>query len=131
MSEDWEGVDGTALRMLSLVSDLYPHHSAEVYQVHFCRCMCTTTMISSLSIWMRGSTSDLGCRTLYTDDGHLWGDHLNNWQHSTMYFAFMLSGAVDLLGIKLSLPTGTEQVRTCSHVSCAWIQLALRVAAGR
>lgn len=80
---------------------------------------------------MLGSTPDLGCRTLYTDDGHLWGDHLNNWQHSTMYFAFMLSGAIDLLGIKLSLPTGTEQVRTCSHVCCAWNQLGLRVATGR
>ncbi len=44
--------------------------------------------------------------------------NLQDWQHSAMYAAFLLSGVVDLLGrgiLKDTLPHGTEHVR---HLSC-------------
>ncbi len=39
-------------------------------------------------------------------------DNINEWQHSAMYAAFMLSGLVDLVGFYApqgTLPLGTEQ----------------------
>jgi hypothetical protein len=50
------------------------------------------------------------CRTLYDDDGRFEVGHMNNWQHAMMFAAFMLSGCVDLIGLRLELPSGTEQV---------------------
>ncbi len=40
--------------------------------------------------------------------------NINEWQHSAMYIAFLLSGAVDLVGFYMppgTLPVGTEQAR--------------------
>ena len=57
------------------------------------------------------------CRTLYGTDGRFIVDHLVEWEHTTMYSAFMLSGAVDLVGLHApsgTLPPGTEQVPTHS-----------------
>ena len=39
--------------------------------------------------------------------------NINEWQHSAMYVAFLLSGVVDLVGFYMppgTLPVGTEQV---------------------
>ena len=52
-------------------------------------------------------------RRLYTEDGRFEMGNLQDWQHSAMYVAFLLSGAVDLLGWGLtehSLPDGAEHV---------------------
>lgn len=38
-------------------------------------------------------------------------DHVNDWQHSAMYSAFMLSGLVDLATWYGRLPEGIEHVR--------------------
>ncbi len=41
--------------------------------------------------------------------------NINEWQHSAMYVAFLLSGVVDLVGFYMppgTLPVGTEQVRS-------------------
>lgn len=46
---------------------------------------------------------------LYLDNGIFNSDNLNDWQHSCMYLAFMISGVVDLLGHRRRLPAGTEQ----------------------
>ncbi|KAK9917098.1 hypothetical protein WJX75_000858 [Coccomyxa subellipsoidea] len=51
-------------------------------------------------------------RTLYGDDGRFILDNINEWQHSAMYAAFMLSGVVDLVVFYTpqgTLPVGTEQ----------------------
>jgi hypothetical protein len=40
-------------------------------------------------------------------------DNINEWQHSAMYAAFLLSGLVDLVGFyapRGTLPAGSEQV---------------------
>ncbi len=53
------------------------------------------------------------CRTLYGVDGRFIVDNINEWQHSAMYAAFMLSGIVDLVVFYTpqgTLPTGTDQV---------------------
>ena len=52
------------------------------------------------------------CRHLYEPDGRFTQHHLQDWQHSAMYAAVMISGLVDLLGhYTRFLPQGTEQVR--------------------
>jgi hypothetical protein len=43
-------------------------------------------------------------RHLYDPDGHFTEHHLQDWQHSAMYLAFMLSGCVDLLSHYTNLP---------------------------
>lgn len=47
-------------------------------------------------------------RTLVAPDGRFVVDNINDWQHSTMYLSFVISGAVDLLGYYSSLPPGAE-----------------------
>lgn len=42
--------------------------------------------------------------------GHLVVNQLNNWQHATMYPAYMLSGLIDLAALKLDFPQGTDKV---------------------
>ena len=37
--------------------------------------------------------------------------HLQDWQHSAMYLAFLLSGCVDLLSHYAKMPSGIEHVR--------------------
>ncbi|PSC75597.1 Transmembrane 45B [Micractinium conductrix] len=46
-------------------------------------------------------------RGLYDSAGHF-TTHINDWQHSTMYLAFTISGLVDLLCHYLGAPQGTE-----------------------
>eukprot|EP00884_Botryococcus_braunii_P010593 jgi/Botrbrau1/19535/Bobra.0035s0029.1 len=51
-------------------------------------------------------------RHLIGSNGFFIVDNLNEWQHSVMYLAFFLSGAVDLIGFYTppgTLPRGTEQ----------------------
>lgn len=48
-------------------------------------------------------------RSMYADTGIFNVDNLNDWQHSCMYLAFMISGVIDLLGTRRKLPQGTEQ----------------------
>eukprot|EP00892_Ulva_mutabilis_P005000 jgi/Ulvmu1/2872/UM146_0014.1 len=48
-------------------------------------------------------------RTLYDGEGQFIHGHLNNWQHSAMFGAVMVSGCVDLIGAAVQLPSGTEQ----------------------
>ncbi|CAL5223553.1 g6086 [Coccomyxa viridis] len=51
-------------------------------------------------------------RTLHGADGRFIVDNINEWQHSAMYLAFLISGAVDLVGFYApqgTLPPGTEQ----------------------
>jgi hypothetical protein len=47
-------------------------------------------------------------RTLVAPDGKFVVDNINDWQHSTMYLSFAVSGAVSLLGSVAPLPRGTE-----------------------
>jgi hypothetical protein len=49
-------------------------------------------------------------RPMKEADGHLSAFHANNWQHAMMYGCFALSGLVELLGVWVPLPSGTEQV---------------------
>lgn len=66
---------------------------------------------------MPESPLSCGCipdRTLFGEDGRFIVDNINEWQHSAMYSAFMLSGVVDLVGFYApqgTLPVGTEQVQ--------------------
>ena len=49
---------------------------------------------------------------MFNVDGTFNSGHMNNWQHSAMYFAFMISGFVDLAGFYTELPPDSEQVWT-------------------
>ena len=53
------------------------------------------------------------CRRLYAEDGRFEVGNIQDWQHSAMYMAFLLSGAVDLVAHRLPdgfLPEGVEHV---------------------
>ncbi len=39
---------------------------------------------------------------------------MNNWQHAAMYFAYMISGFVDIVGFYTELPPDSEQVMLIS-----------------
>ena len=57
-------------------------------------------------------------RRLYAADGRFEVGNLQDWQHSAMYAAFLLSGIVDMLGWGLpehSLPDGVEHVGDLWH----------------
>lgn len=47
-------------------------------------------------------------RTLIAPDGKFVVENINDWQHSTMYLAFIISGVIDLIGFYSQLPHGTE-----------------------
>ena len=51
-------------------------------------------------------------RNMFNLDGTFHTGHMNNWQHAAMYFAFMVSGFVDLAGFYTELPPDSEQVST-------------------
>ena len=62
------------------------------------------------SFLLRGETQYTAVHSnLYLNNGIFNSDNLNDWQHSCMYLAFMISGVVDLLGHRRRLPVGTEQ----------------------
>ena len=49
-------------------------------------------------------------RHLYEPDGHFTDHHIQDWQHSAMYLAFMLAGFIDLMAYYTQLPSGIDQV---------------------
>ena len=55
-------------------------------------------------------------RTLYGADGRFVVDNINEWQHSAMYAAFLLSGLVDLVGFYA--PRGTLPAWLGAGVQC-------------
>ena len=62
---------------------------------------------------LRAELARVRGRRLYAEDGRFEMGNLQDWQHSAMYAAFLLSGVVDLLGrgiLKDTLPRGTEHV---------------------
>ena len=53
------------------------------------------------------------CRRLYAEDGRFDVGNVQDWQHSAMYMAFLLSGAIDLVAHMRPggvLPEGIEHV---------------------
>ncbi len=46
---------------------------------------------------------------MFNPDGTFNEGHMNNWQHSAMYFGFMVSGFIDLAGFYTVLPPDSEQ----------------------
>ncbi|KAL3147330.1 hypothetical protein ABBQ32_002814 [Trebouxia sp. C0010 RCD-2024] len=48
-------------------------------------------------------------RHLYEPDGHFTEHHLQDWQHSAMYLAFLLAGLIDLMAYYTQLPAGIDQ----------------------
>lgn len=49
-------------------------------------------------------------------------DNLNDWQHSSMYLAFVTSGVIDLLGhFTKRLPAMAEQVGSCTALCSKFI----------
>ena len=50
-------------------------------------------------------------RNMFDADGTFNEGHMNNWQHAAMYFAYMISGFVDIIGFYVELPPDSEQVR--------------------
>ena len=49
-------------------------------------------------------------RNMFDADGTFNEGHINNWQHAAMYFAYMISGFVDIVGFYTELPPDSEQV---------------------
>ena len=60
---------------------------------------------------MHPQVSVATCRHLYEPDGRFTDHHIQDWQHSAMYLAFMLAGYVDLMSYYTALPAGLDQVR--------------------
>ncbi|KXZ43715.1 hypothetical protein GPECTOR_82g249 [Gonium pectorale] len=58
----------------------------------------------------RGGWRTLICPAGTPRAGHVYGPHIGNWQHAAMYPAFILAGIVDLVGMEVELPPGTQQV---------------------
>ncbi len=56
------------------------------------------------------------CRHLYESDGRFTEHHIQDWQHSAMYLAFMLAGFVDMMAHYTQLPSGIDQVMPHSDV---------------
>ena len=54
-------------------------------------------------------------RHLYEPDGHFTEHHLQDWQHSAMYLAFMLAGFIDLMAYYTQLPAGIDQVSSSTQ----------------
>lgn len=50
-----------------------------------------------------------GWQTLYAPDGKFVTDHINDWQHSTMYSSFIASGIVDIVGYYFGAPPGADR----------------------
>ncbi|KAK9832242.1 hypothetical protein WJX74_003973 [Apatococcus lobatus] len=48
-------------------------------------------------------------QSLICPNGTFVSDHVHNWQHSSSYIGFILSGFVDVVGSYIELPPGTEQ----------------------
>ena len=58
-------------------------------------------------------------RTLIAPDGKFVVDNINDWQHSTMYLAFVLSGVVDMIGHYS--PHSTPEGTSLAFVSLAFL----------
>jgi hypothetical protein len=73
------------------VADIAPRHSANL--------LCCGTV----------------CRSLVCGEGPQRGrfamTHMNNWQHASVYPAFLLAGALDWVAMVVPLPPGMQQVR--------------------
>jgi hypothetical protein len=69
-------------------------------------------------------------RRLIKADGHFEAVHLNNYQHALMYFGVAVSGTVDLLGTRMPLPQGTEQVQLSAQGALLVCATALLLRSG-
>ena len=56
-------------------------------------------------------------RHLYESDGRFTEHHIQDWQHSAMYLAFLLAGFVDLMSHYTALPVGLDQVTPLRRAS--------------
>ena len=54
---------------------------------------------------------------MFNADGTFNEGHMNNWQHAAMYFAYMISGFVDITGFYTELPPDTEQVHPSRNLN--------------
>lgn len=66
-------------------------------------------MLAELYLAHQGGWRYLICPDSTQRAGHLFSNHLNNWQHAAMYPAFIVSGAVDLIALKVDMPEGVQQ----------------------
>jgi hypothetical protein len=86
--------------------------------MRLCKHTCSIAVLGwDASAPVQFCTSDFVslCRRLYSADGKFWTDHVNNWQHTAMFSAFIVSGMVDLIGARMQLPPSTEHVRCQSY----------------
>lgn len=63
-----------------------------------------------LHLFSKGHYRSLMCPHDTAKYGWFNAANVNNWQHTTIYPAFLLSGMVDLVGMRIPLPPGTEFV---------------------
>jgi len=61
---------------------------------------------------------------MFNADGTFNAGHMNNWQHAAMYFAYMISGFVDIAGFYTELPPDTEQVHSSHNLDVRWLMSA-------
>ena len=66
-------------------------------------------------------------RTLHAPDGKFVVDNINDWQHSTMYSAFMTSGVVDLMGYFFGAPPGVERAFLGLAYLCQFLLLVFHL----
>lgn len=57
--------------------------------------------------------------------GHMWGEHIGSWAHASMYPGFIVSGFVDLLALRIDLPSGTQQVFLSLGFMCEALLMSL------
>ena len=65
-------------------------------------------------------------RHLYESDGHFTEHHIQDWQHSAMYLAFMLAGIIDMMAHYTQLPSGIDQVCSPSNLLLLCMKVLLR-----
>ena len=107
---------------------------------HPSSCPCCTAVLRAWGLvsvrrrlWLVAALSSAGAlgasalplllrRYLYEEDGRFVEHHLQDWQHSAMYLAFLLSGCVDLLSHYAKMPSGIEHVSLGPVCGVSWVQ---------
>lgn len=66
-------------------------------------------MVLELYLAHKGGWRTLICPAGSVRAGHIFSNHIGNWQHAAMYPGFIVSGLVDIVALKFELPDGVQQ----------------------
>mmetsp|Transcript_15651 Transcript_15651/g.46174 ORF Transcript_15651/g.46174 Transcript_15651/m.46174 type:complete len:175 (+) Transcript_15651:129-653(+) len=72
------------------------------------------------ALWCHGDVKT-SAMTVAPWEGHIVGGNLNNYQHASVYPAFIISGIVDVLASRAKAPPGTDKL----YLSLAFLYSAM------